>query len=165
MGNRDFLIREMTEGDLPAVLTMEKDLFTDPWSERMFREDIASNSAFPVVAEMAGVIIGYAILQVILDEGHLTNIAVERSCQRKSVAKRLLTFILRDALARGLAQVILEVRPTNAAAIALYGSFGFDVISKRKSYYRNPVEDCLVMRRVLSAKDGAGPAEGEYGLV
>jgi len=165
MDDFDFLIREMTENDLPAVLAIEKDLFTDPWSEGMFREDLVSNTAFPFVAEAAGQIIGYAILLIILDDGHLTNIAVGRPYQRKSVAKRIVTFILQDALARGLAQVILEVRPANTAAIALYKSFGFDVISRRKKYYRNPVEDCLVMRRRLSTKDGSNPAKNEYGLV
>ena len=73
--------------------------------------------------------------------------------QRKSIAKRLLTYILRLAASLELAQIILEVRPTNVAAIALYESYGFERLTVRKNYYRNPAEDCLVMRKLMRGGD------------
>jgi ribosomal-protein-alanine N-acetyltransferase len=83
-------------------------------------------------------------------EGHLTNIAVAKKHQRKSIAKQLLTYIFRLSASLELAQIILEVRPSNLPAISLYESFGFERLALRKNYYRNPVEDCLVMRKMLS---------------
>lgn len=142
-------IRGMLQSDVRAVARHERQLFTDPWPEQIFREDIDSPFSYPFVAEVDGEIAGYAILWVGVDEGHLTNIAVAQKFQRKSVAKRLLTYILRLAASLELAQIILEVRPTNRPAITLYESYGFERLAVRKDYYKNPVEDCLVMRKLI----------------
>ncbi len=146
-------IRGMLQSDVPAVARHERQLFSDPWPAQIFREDVDSTFSYPFVAEVDGEIAGYAILWVGVDEGHLTNIAVVKKFQRKSIAKRLLTYILRLAASLELAQIILEVRPTNQAAIRLYESYGFERLATRKDYYRNPVEDCLVMRKLIWGGD------------
>lgn len=146
----------MTPEDIPTVMTIERQLFSDAWPESVFLEDIASSYSHPFVAELAGQLAGYAVLWVGVEEGHLTNIAVGPKFQRKSIAKRLLSFILELAIELELNQVILEVRPSNEAAINLYESYHFERLDVRKNYYKNPVEDCVVMRRMI-----AGGNEGE----
>jgi len=136
--------------DVPAVARIERELFTDPWPEQIFEEDIISSYSYPLIAELDNALVGYAVMWVGVDEGHLTNIAVGKNYQRKSIAKRLLTYILQLAASLGLAQIILEVRPSNQPAIMLYESFGFERLAIRKGYYKNPAEDCLVMRKLLS---------------
>lgn len=145
-------IRPMTADDIPRVIELENTLFSDPWPEAVFHEELTSNYSYPFVAQIDDHVVGYAMLWIGVDEGHLSNIAVAPEYQRKSVAKKLLSFILRLALNEGLGQILLEVRPTNAPAIALYEKFGFEKLAIRKKYYNDPVEDCLVMRKVMSAK-------------
>lgn len=144
------IIREMTHKDIPEVLRIERELFSDPWPESMFHDDIRSNYSHPYVAQIDNEIAGYAILWVAPDEGHLTNMAVAKSFQRKAIAKRLLVYILNIAAGMSLAQIVLEVRPSNQPAISLYESYGFEPLAIRKKYYRKPAEDCLVMRKLLN---------------
>jgi ribosomal-protein-alanine N-acetyltransferase len=153
LDGNDFKIRPMDFDDLPVVSRLERELFSDPWPEAIFREDIASDLSHPFVLQVNSDIAGYAVLWVAADEGHLTNIAVAVEYQRKSIAKKLLSFILRLANEMGLTLIILEVRPTNAPAISLYEKFGFEKLAVRKNYYRHPVEDCLVMRKRLTGSD------------
>lgn len=141
----------MTEEDLKAVLALEKELFTDPWPLSAFLDDLISEYSHPFVVQMDNEIAGYVILWIGVDEGHLTNIAVAKKYQRKSIAKRLLSYIFRFAAESGLTQIILEVRPSNTPAIFLYESFGFTRLGVRKRYYQNPVEDCLVMKKEITA--------------
>lgn len=147
------LIREMTEDDLAEVTRLERELFSDPWPISLFREDIASSLSHPYVLQIDNELVGYAVLWVAADEGHLTNIAVAEKYQRKSIAKKLLSFILKLASEMGLTLVVLEVRPSNVPAISLYEKFGFERLAVRKNYYRNPVEDCLVMRKDISGSE------------
>jgi ribosomal-protein-alanine N-acetyltransferase len=139
----------MTESDLEAVTAMEKDLFSDPWPISAFLDDLKSEYSHPFVVQLDNEVVGYAVFWIGVDEGHLTNIAVDRKYQRKSIAKQLLSYILRFAAESGLTQIILEVRPSNTPAIFLYESFGFTRLGVRKRYYRNPVEDCLVMKKEI----------------
>ncbi len=150
MGSDKPIIRPMTEDDLEAVTAMEQELFSDPWPLSAFLDDVMSEYSHPFVVQMDGEVAAYAILWIGVDEGHLTNIAVGRKYQRKSIAKRLLSYILRFAAESGLTQIILEVRPSNTPAIFLYESFGFARLGVRKRYYRNPVEDCLVMKKEIA---------------
>lgn len=146
----EIVIREMNIDDLPEVSKCEKELFSDPWPDSVFREDIASSFGHPCVLQVNGEIAGYAILLISTGQGHLTNIAVAKKYQRKSIAKKLLSYILRLATEMGLAQIMLEVRPTNTPAISLYEKFGFIRLAVRKNYYRDPVEDCLIMGKEIT---------------
>lgn len=140
----------MTVEDIPEVVKNENELFTDPWPAAIFEEDVASSFSYPYVVQIDKSIAGYAILWVGVEEGHLTNIAVSKKYQRKSIAKKILSYILKIAFDMGLTQIILEVRPSNAPAISLYEGFGFERLAIRKNYYRKPAEDCLVMRKKLA---------------
>ncbi|MFH1699526.1 MAG: ribosomal protein S18-alanine N-acetyltransferase [Candidatus Zixiibacteriota bacterium] len=146
----EFQIRKMDQKDIPEIIRLERELFSDPWPKQAFIEDIESDFSLPFVAHIDNEIIGYAILWIGIEAGHLTNIAVDKKYQRKSVAKKLLSFILEFAQNIKLSQILLEVRPSNAAAVTLYESYGFKNLAIQKDYYKNPSEDCLVMKRDLT---------------
>jgi ribosomal-protein-alanine N-acetyltransferase len=139
------LIRVMTEADLPRVMEFERAFFTDPWSENAFREAMAEPDWRLLVAQVGEEIVGYACYVIIDIESHLTNIAVAESFRRKSVAKQLLEHILRVVREANCQYLLLEVRPSNTGAVAFYRKHGFQHLYRRPRYYRNPVEDALVM--------------------
>lgn len=144
-GKLTITIRAMTRQDIPRISVLEQELFPDPWSENAFDEALAADDWRSLVAVDDGEIIGYACYLIIDVESHLTNIAVVESYRRKSVAKQLLVHILRVVKEAECEYILLEVRPTNTGAIAFYRRHGFHQLYRRPNYYRNPVEDALVM--------------------
>ena len=135
----------MTEADLPVVIAMEREIFPDPWPESGFIQQMTSLGWGAIVAESDGTIIGYGCYMMVATEGHLTNIAVAPAHRRKLVAKRPLEAILQVIKKAGCEFTLLEVRPSNKAAIAFYRKYGFEDLYHRPRYYRYPVEDALVM--------------------
>ena len=91
--------------------------------------------------------VGYAGLLVVADEGYITNVAVDPSCRRQGVAAQLLQVFDNFAKGNHLAFLTLEVRPSNAAAIALYEGFGFREVGRRRNYYDLPKEDALILTK------------------
>lgn len=145
MGN-DCIVRRMTIADLDAVAAIEAATFPTPWSKDSFRQELERNvAARYLVAEKDGRVIGYAGAWVILDESHITNIAIEES-QRGSGYGRALTQALMQYLANlGAAYATLEVRKSNIRAQNLYKSLGFIQLGVRKRYYEDNQEDALLM--------------------
>lgn len=92
-------------------------------------------------------VVGYAGLQVVLDEGYITNVAVRPECRRQGIAGKLLQVFLDFAQGNHLAFLTLEVRASNYDAIALYGSRGFRSVGRRKNYYEHPKEDAIIMTK------------------
>lgn len=143
-------IRPMVREDLKTVLALERQLFSDPWPMSVFVESMSQPDWQLIVAEADNKVIGYACFVIIADEGHLTNIAVARSWQRKSVANQLLDHILRQMKRQECRYIVLEVRPTNAGAVAFYERHGFKTLYRRPNYYHSPVEDALVLIKYLT---------------
>ncbi len=141
--------REMTSSDLTEIVRLEALIFPDAWPESSFREMLADKDWGALVAETDGRIVGYACYLVVVDEAHVANIAVHPDYRRKSVAKRLLDRILVVAREESCVQVFLEVRPSNTAARTFYEHAGFVELYRRPRYYRQPVEDALVMVMTL----------------
>ena len=100
-----------------------------------------------------GAVAGYAGLQVVLDEGYILNVAVRPDCRRQGVAGQLLQVFLDFAKGNQLAFLTLEVRASNYAAIALYGSWGFRGVGRRKNYYEHPKEDAVIMTLDLTGEE------------
>ena len=142
-------IREMAERDLPQVVSLEEKIFPDPWPRSAFLEQVTDGDWGTIVAETDDRIIGYACYFIADSESHLTNIAVDSVCRRKSVARKLLEAILRIVQESGCEYLLLEVRPSNAEARAFYERFGFTLLYRMPNYYRHPVEDALVLVRYL----------------
>jgi ribosomal-protein-alanine N-acetyltransferase len=135
----------MVEADLTRVTALERELFSDPWSEIAFREGLNEPGWECLVAQVDNEIVAYACVVIIDVEAHLTNIAVAQAFQRKSVAKQLLKHILRVVKEAQCQYLLLEVRPSNTGAVDFYRKHGFHQMYRRPGYYRNPPEDALVM--------------------
>ena len=140
----------MTEADLPEVLAMEARCFPDPWSEGVFRSALRDECSLWLAAETEGVLAGYAGMQWVLDEGYIDNVAVDPAFRRQGAASALLEAMIAEGKRRSLSFLSLEVRAGNAGAVALYASFGFETVGRRKGYYLRPPEDALIMTKYFT---------------
>lgn len=146
------VIRRMRVDDLPAVLSIETVSFPNPWNRTAFVGEIQNTGvSFPLVVSSEGDrrIIGYAVYWKIADDIQINNIAVHPEFRGRGLGDMLLTHILETVSAQGARLVSLEVRPSNASAIALYRKHGFAAVGKRRGYYSRPPEDADVMMLVL----------------
>ena len=123
---------------------IEQRVFADPWSTQDFH-DCVSFAHF-LVADEDGKIAGYVVALDAADEGEILNLAVGEGGRRRGLGRALVEAIVAVLSERGVRQVYLEVRESNAAARALYETFGFRDVGRRKAYYRRPVEDAIVLR-------------------
>ena len=138
----------MNADHLDEVAELERICFSTPWSRNMLAEELDNVlSAFLVALDDDGRVVGYAGLQVVLDEGYITNVAVRPECRRNGIAAKLLQVFLDFAQANGLSFLTLEVRASNYGAIALYGERGFRSVGRRKNYYEHPKEDAIIMTK------------------
>jgi [ribosomal protein S18]-alanine N-acetyltransferase len=139
-------IAAMRRRHLRSVLNIEAQVYPRPWTMSLFLSELglrATRSYF--VAKVGRDVVGYAGLMVSVDEGHITTIAVDPKWHRNQIGSRLLVSVFREALARGLTALTLEVRVSNQGAQAMYRSFGFGAVGIRKGYYAETNEDALVM--------------------
>ena len=146
MSSENTVIRRMKQEDLDEVTALEKATFTIPWSRESFRQELARNvAARYLVAESEGKIIGYAGAWIILDESHITNIAVAESYRGQGVGRKLTQALLQLLSNLGASYATLEVRVSNERAQNLYRSLGFISVGKRKRYYEDNQEDAFLM--------------------
>jgi ribosomal-protein-alanine N-acetyltransferase len=144
-------IRRMTHKDLDNITEFERQIFPDPWSRRSFEFEVAGNPfSYPLVLEDQNKIIGYAVIWRIYEEFHIANLAILPDHQGKKFGKYFLEQILKNT--DECKYAILEVRESNQRAIKLYENFGFRVIMKRTSYYKNG-ETALVMQKIFSQEN------------
>ncbi len=139
------IIRAMTHQDIDAILALEEKCFSLPWTRGMFEDELYNPNAFYLVLEISGQICGYAGLWKIIDEGHITNVAVHPDFRRSGYGKRLIEALVDYAKMSELIGLTLEVRVSNVAAISLYERFGFKASGRRKRYYSDNNEDALIM--------------------
>ncbi len=149
--NADVTLRAASADDIRAVAAIERASFGDPWSESAFDELLRSRSAIFLVATRGEEksVAGYLIAFVFADEAEILNLAVTPAERGRGLGGELLDAGLEAVRKRGAREAFLEVRESNASALALYSSRGFSALSRRGKYYRNPVEDALVLRRVM----------------
>lgn len=155
-GKTNIRIVPMNADHLEEIERLERICFSRPWNRRMLAEELENQCAAFLVAEDGdtGAVLGYAGLLVVADEGYITNVAVFPEFRRCGIAARILEVYLNFAEANRLAFVTLEVRPTNAPAIALYQRYGFEEVGRRKNYYDLPKEDALILTRYFDKEDG-----------
>lgn len=146
-------IRRMKAADLPAVIAVERASFALPWTARMLEEELQRPLAHSVVAvdEQNGVV-GFLMGRRYPDAWHVLDLAVEPHWRRRGIGGRLLDDFLAAAQVAG-ADVVLEVRRSNFAALALYRSRGFIVTAVRRGYYTDTGEDALVLVRVARTRE------------
>ena len=136
----------MKQEHLEGVATLERLCFGEPWSAKAL-ELLLGDGAFAVVCTEGQDVLAYGGMLSVLDEGQVTNIAVHPDHRRCGLGRRVLETMLEEAERRGLTEISLEVRASNHAAISLYEQAGFSVVGRRRSFYKQPTEDALVMLR------------------
>ena len=145
----EFTVLPMTAAHLDGVARLEQLCFPhEPWSADSLSVLCRENGIAYVAREQDGTISAYVGMQYAADEGSITNVATHPDFRRCGRARAVLDALLRYAGAHGIQSVFLEVRPSNAAAIALYSHYGFEVVGRRKNFYRTPTEDALIMRAI-----------------
>jgi len=148
-------IREMDERDIPRVMEIERLSFITPWTEGMFRAQLASGDRtinLVLVLVDGEELIGYAAAWIAYDEIHLLSIAVVPATRRCGFGAEILREVVERGRMRGAERVILEVREGNAAARAFYGKHGFVTIGVRRRYYSDTGEDAIVMECICGAR-------------
>jgi ribosomal-protein-alanine N-acetyltransferase len=146
-------IRQMAFGDLSRVMKIERASFPSPWSTAMFVLEMSRSKSVCLAAEVDGRLAGYVICSCLDLDWHLMSIAVAPEQRRAGIGAGLVGALL-EALAED-ARLTLEVRPSNAAAIALYERFGFMVAGRRRGYYADTGEDALIMWRTPATLRGS----------
>ena len=155
------------DGQLARAMEIECQCFAHPWTMADFDFVLASERAINVGLWRGEELVGYAMA---FDEGedlHLVSLAVENGYRRRGWAGRLLREVLARGAGRGCRNCRLEVRPSNLAALALYGKLGFEVVGEKPRYYTSPPEDALILERRLESvpeparPPGTGAADGQ----
>ena len=164
----DWIITPMhLDRDLDEVVALEAACFTNPTTRDMFKWEAEKSDvahAYVLRDPRDQAILAYCAVWVIFDELHINTLAVHPDRRRQGLASVLLAHVLADAAARGADKATLEVRESNEAARRLYDRFGFTVGGIRPAYYRNPVEDALILWRTGLRSPGGGPPGPPNGL-
>ena len=140
-------IIRMNESHVSQVAQLEKLCFRDPWSENSVASELNNKLALWLVALEGEQVAGYIGSQTVLDETDMMNVAVHPDYRRKGIAEALVLELVQQLKVLQSRCLTLEVRASNAPAIALYEKLGFSQIGRRKNYYRNPREDALILRK------------------
>ncbi len=133
----------MSRSDVPAVATLERAIYPQPWSARILFDELAKSNRTYIVVTNDGEILGYGGLMMIEDDAHITTLAVAPEMRGKRLGVKLMLALVDEALIHGARHLTLEVRVSNTPAQGLYERFGFDPVGRRKDYYVD--EDALVM--------------------
>lgn len=141
---------------LVGIHAIEQDSFSDPWSLGQFIEELGKSEADWLVALEDGVVVGYAGVLVMMDEAHVTNLAVAPAARGRGIGSALLARALEAARARRARLVTLEVRENNVEAERLYRRHGFTAVGRRPRYYSDTGEDALIMTLDLEGDPGDG---------
>ncbi|GMA50380.1 ribosomal-protein-alanine acetyltransferase [Alicyclobacillus contaminans] len=150
--NDQITIRRMLLADVDQVMEVERKSFTAPWSRQAFLAELADNQlARYIVATKDDRVIGYAGIWLIVDEGHVTNIAVHPDFRGRRLGEMLLRALMAECMQRGIRRMTLEVRVSNTVAQNLYRKLGFVGVGERKGYYTDNNEDALIMWADLGA--------------
>ena len=142
-----FQIREMRETDIAQVEAIEQEIFSVPWSEKSFHDEMQNKLAVYFVAKDNGKCIGYAGFWNVSGEGDITNVAVLPEYRKNGIGSMLISEMIKTAIILKLELLTLEVRKSNIAAQGLYKKYGFDIIGERKRYYSDNGEDAWIMTK------------------
>ena len=140
-------IEKMNAGQVAQIAALEIICFSDPWSENSIASELENKLAHWLVAQEGEMVAGYIGSQTVMGETDMMNVAVHPDFRRRGIAEALVKRLVENLKAMESHCLTLEVRATNAPAIALYEKLGFSQIGRRKNYYRNPREDALILRK------------------
>jgi ribosomal-protein-alanine N-acetyltransferase len=139
----------MTLSDLPAVMAIEHQAFSNPWSTEMVKKELTQDWSTVLIVEEptpAGwQLRAFAIFWLVADEVHVLNVATDQAVQRRGFGRQVMSAVLETGKAQKCRMATLEVRRSNLAALALYTSLGFRAVGMRPSYYQDNREDAVIM--------------------
>lgn len=140
------IIRDMILEDLDQIMILESKCFNVPWSRESFESELVKNDkAHYIVLVIDSVIVGYGGVWYVMDEGHITNIAIDSDYRRQGLGKKIVREMINKAIKAEISHMTLEVRKSNIPAISLYEKMGFKALGVRPKYYRDNNEDALIM--------------------
>ncbi len=138
------MVREMTESDINDIAELEKECFSEPWSENSLKEELTNETARFYVLRDGEKVLGYIGSNNICNEVYITNVAVNENCRGKGYGKILVNHLIKQCELERAFFITLEVRKSNENAIKLYEKCGFKFIGERKNFYSKPAEDALI---------------------
>ena len=145
----DVRLRKMAMSDLPAVMAIEHQAFSNPWSTEMVRKELSQDWSTVLVVEEATPagwqLRAFAIFWLVADEVHILNVATDGAVRRRGFGRQVMEAVLATGKTQKCRLATLEVRRSNEAALALYGSLGFRAVGMRPSYYQDNKEDAVIM--------------------
>lgn len=145
---KEITIRKMRFDDIDKVYALEAELFPNPWPRSFFEHDLAVKNTLAFIVEYKERVVGYSLASCSNSAFHITNIAVNKECQREGIGTELMNRLEKIALDRGCTYAYLEVRTDNKAAIKMYQRLGYSIVRKQELYYING-DDAYVMDKEL----------------
>lgn len=141
----NLIIEEMKENDIDGVFEVEKNCFEDYWSKDSFKKELSNNLAKYLVAKIDNKVVGYVGIWFVIDEGHITNVAVHEDYRGQKIGDQLIKELVQVCKNNKVISMTLEVRASNVVAQNLYRKYGFKMAGIRKEYYSNNKEDAIIM--------------------
>lgn len=164
MLNDAFMIRKMTVQDLDQLMVIEHEAFSLPWSRSSYEAELQNAYANYLVCDWAGELAGYIGMWTVMEEAHLTNVAVASRFRGQGIARTLMRTQEKLARSKGASMMLLEVRPSNQPALQLYSSLGYIHAAIRKNYYSDNQEDALIMVKHLHEDNETGLNDIQVGI-
>lgn len=143
----EYQIVPMALSHVPALVALEKQCFSDPWTEAAFLPELENPYSLWLVAESDSQVVGYVGSQIVPDEADMMNLAVSAAYRGNGIAQRLVLRLIDELKARDVVSLTLEVRAHNDPAICLYEKLGFVQVGLRKNYYFHPTEDARIFKK------------------
>lgn len=156
----DWTLAPADAGMLDDLAGIEAACFAHPWSRELLESELAREDAVILCALAAGRPVAYGSMRVVLDEGSIGNLACLPDYRHRGAGGMVLDGLLAAGAEQGARSILLEVRPSNTAAVRLYQSRGFSEIGRRKHFYRDPLEDAILMMRCLTGPISPEGPEG-----
>jgi ribosomal-protein-alanine N-acetyltransferase len=156
MKDRYLCFRRMTPDDLEQVMQVELEVYEFPWTERIF-SDCIRVGYYCWLALYGKAIVGHAVISVVDDESHMLNLSIAQAHQRKGYGRQFVEFLVNEARVHHAKSMLLEVRPSNRAAINCYNNAGFNEVGCRKDYYpaNRGREDAILLAKHIAPGDAA----------
>ncbi|MDD2373014.1 MAG: ribosomal protein S18-alanine N-acetyltransferase [Syntrophomonadaceae bacterium] len=149
MLNPGFILRKMTSQDIDEIMQIEQKCFTLPWSRESYRGELKNNFATYLVCDFEGKIAGYGGIWVVFEDAHITNVAVDPDFRQSGMGTALMQELEQKARDKKAQRILLEVRPSNEAALAMYRNLGYSPTGLRQNYYSDNGEDAIIMTKLL----------------
>ena len=149
MLKKTYFLRKMTEQDLDELMIIENESFTLPWSRESYEGELRNQFANYLVCDWEGELAAFGGIWVVFEEAHITNVAVAERFRQRGMGRALMLELEKLAVAQRALRILLEVRPSNLPALAMYTNLGYVPISLKERYYADNQEDALVMIKYL----------------